>query len=45
VDARYKPSYTITKEELKWLADRVNILQGLIKELCEKKIEYYERQI
>jgi predicted nucleotidyltransferase len=32
VDARYKPSYTITKEQLEWLAERVNCL----KELTEK---------
>ena len=33
VDARYKPSYTISKEELDWFAGRVKYFQ----ELTEKK--------
>ncbi len=38
VDARYKPSYIITKEELKWLAERVQKLQVLTEKLCKEKI-------
>ena len=38
VDARYKPSYIITKEELKWLAERVQKLQVLTENLCKEKI-------
>ncbi|WP_089729010.1 HEPN domain-containing protein [Candidatus Thiosymbion oneisti] len=42
VDARYKPSYTITKEELNWLAERVQELQNLTEKLCREKIASYE---
>jgi hypothetical protein len=38
VDARYKPSYTITPDELEWLAGRVQYLQELTLKLCEDKI-------
>jgi len=41
VDARYKPSYTITKEELNWLAERVQELQRLTEKLCGEKIASY----
>ncbi|MCB2263774.1 MAG: HEPN domain-containing protein [Candidatus Thiosymbion ectosymbiont of Robbea hypermnestra] len=42
VDARYKPTYIITKEELNWLAKRVQELQGLTEKLCREKIASYE---
>jgi len=38
VDARYKPSYTITREELEWLRERVQALQQLTEKLCREKI-------
>lgn len=38
VDARYKPSYTITKEQLEWLAERVALLKELTETLCREKI-------
>jgi len=38
VDARYKPSYTITKEELEWLAERVQNLKELTEKLCKEKV-------
>ncbi|MCB2264075.1 MAG: HEPN domain-containing protein [Candidatus Thiosymbion ectosymbiont of Robbea hypermnestra] len=41
VDARYKPSYTITKEQLDWLAERVNHLKELTEKLCREKIESF----
>ena len=41
VDARYKPSYTITSEQLYWLAERINYLQGLTETLCREKIESF----
>lgn len=41
VEARYKPSYTITKEQLEWLAARVDYLKELTETLCKKKIESY----
>lgn len=42
VDARYKPSYTITKEELEWLAGRVRFLQELTEKLCKEKISGFK---
>ncbi|WDE04866.1 HEPN domain-containing protein [Thalassomonas viridans] len=41
VDARYKPSYSISKEELTWLAERVEYLQALTEKLCRAKIASY----
>ena len=41
VDARYKPSYTITKAELEWLGERVEYLQSLTERLCKAKIASY----
>ena len=41
VDARYKPSYAITKEQLDWLAERVNRLKELTGQLCKEKIETF----
>jgi predicted nucleotidyltransferase/HEPN domain-containing protein len=38
VDARYKKSYTITEEELTWLAERVSTLVQLTETLCQEKI-------
>ena len=35
IDARYKKSYVITQQELAYLAERVKVLEELIKELCE----------
>jgi len=39
VDARYNKNYAITVEELKWLAERVNILRNMTQDICRKKIE------
>lgn len=39
VDARYKPHYTIKKEQLEWLAERINHLKELTEKLCKEKIE------
>jgi HEPN domain-containing protein len=44
VDARYKPSYTITKEQLDWLAERVKALRDLTEKLCKEKIASYEHE-
>ncbi len=38
VDARYKPSYQITREELDWLAARVQHLRQLADQLCRERI-------
>jgi HEPN domain-containing protein len=44
VDARYKPSYSITKEQLDWLAERIQELQSLTEKLCKEKIASYEQE-
>jgi predicted nucleotidyltransferase/HEPN domain-containing protein len=38
VDARYSPHYKITAEELAWLAERVTVLQELVKTVCEERL-------
>lgn len=42
VDARYKPSYRINKEQLEWLAERIEHLQELTEKLCKEKITSFE---
>jgi predicted nucleotidyltransferase/HEPN domain-containing protein len=41
VDARYKPSYQITHEDLDWLASRVQYLRQLAERLCRERIEAF----
>jgi predicted nucleotidyltransferase/HEPN domain-containing protein len=41
VEARYNPGYKITKEQLEYLAQRVQKLQDLTKKICEARIESY----
>jgi len=41
VEARYNPGYKITKEQLEYLAERVQKLQDLTKKICEARIESY----
>jgi len=38
IDARYQKTYTITKEELEYLATRVEVLRGMVKEVCGGRI-------
>ncbi len=38
VNARYSPHYEITEEELRWLAERVTALQGLVGQVCERRL-------
>ena len=38
VDARYSPHYKISAEELAWLGERVTVLQGLVKTICEERL-------
>ena len=44
VDARYKPSYVITEEELSTLADQVNQLKDLCEKLCQEKITSFTEE-
>jgi predicted phosphatase len=39
IDARYKKNYKITKEELAYLAKRVEKLRDLVENICKAKIE------
>jgi len=41
IDARYKPSYRITRTELEYLAKCVKLLQRLTKKICKGKIESF----
>lgn len=39
VKARYSRSYRITAEQLEWIAGRVALLQSLVREACQSRIE------
>ena len=39
VKARYSRSYRISDEQLAWIAERVTLLQSLVREACETRIE------
>ncbi len=41
IDARYKKQYTITEQELLWLAERVRLLQQLTETLCKEKMQTF----
>jgi predicted nucleotidyltransferase len=43
VDSRYDENYNITREELEWLAKRVNKLQKLTASICKKKIKSFTK--
>ena len=38
VKARYSRQYRISDEQLAWLSGRVELLQGIVRELCEQRI-------
>jgi hypothetical protein len=39
VDARYSPHYKITPQELEWLGERIDLLQSLVRQICQKQLE------
>ena len=41
IDARYNPSYKITRKELEYLSERVKKLQRLTKAICKERIKSY----
>ena len=41
IDARYEESYTISKEQLEYLIERVEALKEITKKVCEEKIESF----
>jgi hypothetical protein len=42
VNARYSPHYKITPEELEWLAERIELMQRLVKDACERRLAAHE---
>jgi predicted nucleotidyltransferase/HEPN domain-containing protein len=38
VDARYSPHYEISEEELRWLVERIQVLQGLVEQICREAL-------
>ncbi|WP_045464315.1 HEPN domain-containing protein [Sporocytophaga myxococcoides] len=38
IDARYKKGYTITKEDLEYLSERIEVLRELVKRVCEERL-------
>ncbi len=38
VNARYSAHYKVTPAELEWLAERVELLQQIVKQACEKRL-------
>ncbi|MDZ7281344.1 HEPN domain-containing protein [Sphingomonas sanguinis] len=38
VNARYSPHYKVTPAELEWLAERVELLQQIVKDACEARL-------
>jgi predicted nucleotidyltransferase/HEPN domain-containing protein len=43
VDARYKAEYKISKEDLEYLAERVQLLRRLTEEICKEKIASFTK--
>ncbi len=43
VDARYSDDYVITKEDLNYLSERVQVLRDLTERICREKIEGFVR--
>lgn len=44
-DSRYSAHYSITREELEWLAERVEVLQKLAGEVCGERLEALKRAV
>ena len=42
VNARYSPEYAISAEELAWIGERVGILHGHVREVCEHRLAELE---
>jgi HEPN domain-containing protein/predicted nucleotidyltransferase len=38
IDARYKKSYSISKEDLEYLSERVGVLRGLVERVCGERL-------
>ncbi|MEP7218690.1 MAG: HEPN domain-containing protein [Bacteroidota bacterium] len=44
IDGRYEKGYSITREELEWLIERVQLLKSLTEEVCRRRIQQYSLQ-
>jgi predicted nucleotidyltransferase/HEPN domain-containing protein len=44
VDARYNMDYTISKEDLNYLSERVSMLRDLTERICKKKISSFTKE-
>ncbi|MEO5928484.1 MAG: HEPN domain-containing protein [Candidatus Kapaibacterium sp.] len=44
IDGRYEKEYSITKEELEWLLERVDMLRRVTEAICQNRIEQYQSQ-
>lgn len=45
VNARYSPHYKITPQELEWLGERIELLQSVVKTVCEEHIAKLEQAV
>lgn len=45
VNARYSPHYVIKPEELEWIGERIELLQQVAKETCERHIAALEAKV
>lgn len=45
VNARYSPHYEITAEELARISERVGVLQGLVQQVCERRLADLEEAL
>ncbi|WEJ99473.1 MAG: HEPN domain-containing protein [Candidatus Sphingomonas phytovorans] len=43
VNARYSPHYKISPQELEWLAERIELLQKLVREACDAHLATLEK--
>ncbi|MEO5930975.1 MAG: HEPN domain-containing protein [Candidatus Kapaibacterium sp.] len=41
IEARYDKAYSITKEELEWLAERARMLKMITEQVCQERIEEF----
>lgn len=39
IDARYRPEYSITREDLEYLASRLREVRRIVEEACRRRIE------
>lgn len=45
VEARYSANYKITIDELGWLAEKVKLLENLVKDVCEERLRLSDAEL